>query len=420
MSIEITTLPGGLRVVTDSIPSMDSVAIGVWAAVGTRHEDMVHNGVAHMVEHMMFKGTKTRTAAQIAEAIEDVGGNVNAYTSRDITAYHVHLLKDHTPLAMDILSDILQHTTMPDDEVERERDVILQEIGMSNDTPDDLVFDLYQETAYPDQALGAPILGRNDIIANMQRDTLQGYVNRCYTPKNLVLSAAGNITHDALVKMAMERFNALPKDQNITTKPANYTGGQSRAEKDLEQSHIVMGFQGISRHDEDYYAAVALSTILGGGMSSRLFQEVREKRGLVYSVFSFHSSYADDGQFAVYAGTGPERLGELIPVVCDELKKIANDVVSDAELKRAKTQMKSGLLMARESMMTRAGQQAKHLIYFDKKLDVAELLHKIDAVTGDDILRLSQRIFATVPTVAALGPLQQLESYESLRARLRA
>ena len=167
MSIEITTLPGGMRVITDYIPSMDSVALGVWAGVGTRHEDMVHNGVAHMVEHMMFKGTKTRTAAQIAEEIEDVGGNVNAYTSRDITAYHIHLLKDHTPLAMDILSDIIQHTTMPEDEVERERDVILQEIGMSNDTPDDLVFDLYQETAYPNQALGAPILGRNDIIAHM-------------------------------------------------------------------------------------------------------------------------------------------------------------------------------------------------------------------------------------------------------------
>lgn len=420
MTLQMTTLDNGLRVITDTVTEVESVAIGIWAGVGTRHEDMAVNGVAHMVEHMLFKGTHTRNAARIAEEVEDVGGSMNAYTSRDITAYHIHVLKEHCELALEILADLVQNSTMPQEEVERERAVILQEIGMSLDTPDDLVFDNYQEAAYPGQAIGAPILGKSSIISGMQRNMLTGYVQKFYTPARLVISAAGNIRHDDLVTRAMHLFENLPANQDTVTPRALYQGGESRLEKDLEQSHVVLGFQSISRHDPRYFDAIALSTILGGGMSSRLFQEVREKRGLVYTVSSFHSSYADDGQFVLYAGTGPDRLPELMPVLCDEIHKIVQDPVKGTELARAKTQMRSNLLMARESMMTRAGQQAKHLINFRGVLDIDHLLKEIDMISIESVQALAQTIFSSKPTLAALGPLEHLESYDSIAARLAA
>lgn len=420
MSTKITTLPNGLRVLTDYVSAVDSVALGIWADVGTRHENMADNGVAHMVEHMMFKGTPGRTALQIAEQIEDVGGQINAYTSREVTAYHIHLLKDDLLLAVDILGDIIQNSHMPEDEVERERDVILQEIGMTVDTPDDLVFDQYQETAYPGQALGAPILGRTDIIGNMQRQTLMDYVRRFYTPRRLVVAASGNVDHDSFVRAVESAMGALPADTQDNAAPASYRGGEHREEKALEQAHIVMGFRGLARADDDYYTAVALATALGGGMSSRLFQEIREKRGLVYSVFAFHSAYQDDGQFAIYAGTGPDRLPELMPVMCDEIAKVVSDLMTAEELVRAKAQMRASLVMSRESMMTRANQNAKHLIHFGTEMNVQEKLARIDAVTLEDMRRVAQTIFASKPTLAALGPLSQLEDYDVLGKRLAA
>jgi len=420
MSIKVTKLDSGLRVITDTVPEMETVALGVWADVGTRHEDLQHNGVAHMVEHMMFNGTPTRTSRQIAEAIEDVGGQVNAYTSREITAYYIHLLKNDMPMAMDILSDILQRPTFPDAELEKERDVIVQEIGMTNDTPDDVVFDYYQETAYPNQALGAPILGRADIVENMKKETLYDYVHRFYTPEKLVISAAGKVDHDAFVSMAQTMFSELPKDTHQTYAPANYQGGDRRIEKDLEQSHVVMGFRGINREDPEYYSAVILGTVLGGGMSSRLFQEVREKRGLVYSIYSSHSSYHDDGQFEIYAGTGPESLNELVPVTCDEIVKTMQEPITEAELQRAKAQIKAGILMSRESMLSRANRQAKFLINFNRAPDVAQLIAKVDAVTVYSVQKIAQKIFTGKPTFTALGPVKDLQSYDKICQRLAA
>ena len=417
MSIELTKLKNGLRVITDHVSTVDSVALGVWADVGTRDEDMAHNGVAHMVEHMMFKGTKRRTAARIVEEIEDVGGNVNAWTSREMTSYHIHLLKEDMPMAVDILADVLQHSTMPGDEIERERHVILQEIGMTLDTPDDLVFDHYQETAYPGQAIGAPILGTADIVKGMAKDTLHHYVRQFYTPSRLVLAAAGNVRHDEFIGLAEKMFDALPPDQKNGHQKASYKGGENRAEKELEQSHIILGFQGISRLDDKYYAAILLSTILGGGMSSRLFQEVREKRGLVYSIFCHHAAYQDDGQFVVYAGTGPDDIPKMIPVLCDEIKKIVS-TVTEEELKRAKAQVRSGLLMAQESMMSRANQVAKTLIHFDQVLDLRDKLRRIEAVTVNDVQAIAQLIFSTRPTLAALGPLEKLEYFDQIKKRL--
>jgi len=419
MSIKLTTLPNGLRIITDHVSSVDSVALGVWADVGTRDEDRAHNGVAHMVEHMMFKGTRRRDAIRIAEEVEDVGGQMNAWTSREMTAYHIHLLRQDMPLALDILADLMLNSTLPEEEIKRERQVILQEIGMTNDTPDDLVFDHYQAAAYPEQALGDPILGRAEVVATVPRDVMADYIKRFYTPTRLVVSAAGNVDHDDFTKRVQDLFGNMPRGGEPDHIPARYVGGDKREEKALEQSHVVLGFQGISRHDPDYYSSVALSILFGGGMSSRLFQEVREKRGLAYSVFSFHSAYQDDGQFAVYAGTGPENLQELIPVLCDEIKKVVSTVEPD-ELARAKAQMRAGLLMGRESMMTRASQQAKQLVSFDTVLDVNEKLEKIEAVTIKDVEAMARRIFRGRPTLAALGPVKNLEDYDSIAKKLAA
>ncbi|HRQ60541.1 MAG TPA: pitrilysin family protein [Alphaproteobacteria bacterium] len=420
-NIRLTTLPSGLKVITDTVEAVESVALGVWAGVGTRHENLKHNGVAHMVEHMLFKGTKRRDAQMIVEEIEAVGGHMNAYTSREITSYHCHLVKEHAPLALDVIADMLIHHTMPQAEVEKERSVILQEIGMATDTPDDIIFDHYYETAFPDQGLGAPILGRPDIIAGMQRESLMGYVRDFYTPQTLVVSAAGNIDHDDFVRQVDGHFKALP-NVAAPSKPAPsaYKGGDIRESRpQLEQAHIVLGFEGFSRLDKNFYAAQALSAILGGGMSSRLFQEIRENRGLVYSIYSFHSGYSDAGNFGVYAGTGPESLPELIPAVCNELIRAAS-TITDLELFRAKAQMKASLLMARESMMTRADQQAKTMLQRGEILDMAALVEKIDALDLPAIRAAALTIFSSKPTLAALGPLEKLESYDSLARRLAA
>lgn len=398
---------------------MHTTALGIWVGVGTRHEDMMHNGVAHMVEHMLFKGTKNRNALQIVNEIEQLGGSMNAYTSRELTSYHVHVLKDDVALGLEILCDMYKNSTLPDDEVERERDVILQEIGMCNDTPDDLVFDLFAETAYPDQSLGAPILGKAHKIEGMERTTLLDYICKHYTPANTVISAAGAIQHEDLVAQVDTLFRRLPPDTNQTQAGADYRGGEIRMQRDLEQAHFVMGFQGLSRLDDRYYAAQALSQIVGGGMSSRLFQEVREKRGLVYSIFSYHSGYQDDGQFGVYAGTDPARLDEIVPVICDELLSVAGSV-TDEELQRAKSQLKAGTLMGRESMMSRADQHAKYLLFRDQAFDLEALVAAIDAISLADIQSCAQEIFASKPTLAALGPLDKLAPFEQIIDKMAA
>ena len=418
MSIQSTILPNGLRVVTDTVETVESIAVGIWADVGARHENMKHNGIAHMVEHMMFNGTPTRTAQDIVQQIEGVGGQMNAYTSREMTAYYIHLLKEDITLALDILADIIQRPIFPDHELEKERGVIIQEIGMTNDTPDDLVFDLYQKTAYPEQALGAPILGTAEIVQAMPKQALFEYVQNFYTPERLVISAAGNVSHDEIVSLVERLFTELPSSSSHEMQKASYQGGYSYNEKELEQSHVVLGFQGVDRAHEDYYTTMLLATIFGGGMSSRLFQTVREKHGLAYSVYASHSAYADDGQFEIYTGTGPDKLSKLIPVLCDEIQKIMRTEVMDDELKRAKSQLCAGILMGRESMLARANRQAKYMINFDKCVDIQHIINEIENVNIAQIKQVAQRIFSEKPTVAALGPLKNLESYDQIRARL--
>jgi predicted Zn-dependent peptidase len=417
MSVGLATLSNGLRVVTDRVASVATVSLGLWVDVGTRHEPAKINGVAHFLEHMAFKGTERRSALAIAEEIEAVGGHLNAYTSRECTAYYAKVLKEDTGLALDILADILQHSTFEPAELERERAVILQEIGQANDTPDDIIFDYFQECAFPAQAMGRPVLGSPAIVKKLSRKSVVSYLKDHYGASHMVLSAAGNLDHDRFVALAEKLLCDIPKERAVSTEPARYVGGEHRQERDLEQLHLVLGFPGLKLGDPDYYAAAVLSTAFGGGMSSRLFQEVREKRGLVYAISSFAHSYRDGGLFGIYAGTGEEEAAELLPVLCDEAKKL-DDGFAPAELARAKAQMKAGLLMSLESTSARCEQMAQHMLIHGTPFNTGDIVERIDAVDDAAIRRVVAGWRCGSPTLAALGPVGRLEDFARLEARL--
>ena len=419
MTTQVSTLANGLRVATDQIETVESVSLGIWIDVGTRHEPPELNGVAHFLEHMAFKGTERRSARAIAEEIEAVGGHVNAYTSRESTAYYAKVLKEDVPLALDILGDILQHSTFDPEELDRERTVILQELGQANDTPDDIIFDYFQERAYPDQAMGRPVLGRPEIIRELSREAVVSYLRDHYGARRMVVAAAGNLEHERLLELAAKLLSGFPADRSVATEPAQYSGGDRRENRDLEQLHLVLGFPGVALGDPDFYAASVLSTAFGGGMSSRLFQEIREKRGLVYAIHSFVHGYRDGGLFGIYAGTGEEEVAELAPALCEEATRLA-DGLTEIELNRAKTQMKAGLLMSLESTSVRCEQLAQHLLIHGTPFDPPEVVRRIEAVDETAIRRVVDRWYSAPPTLTALGPLSRLEDFDRLRARLAA
>ena len=419
MTTQVSTLANGLRVATDQIETVESVSLGIWIDVGTRHEPPELNGVAHFLEHMAFKGTERRSARAIAEEIEAVGGHVNAYTSRESTAYYAKVLKEDVPLALDILGDILQNSTFDPEELDRERTVILQELGQANDTPDDIIFDYFQERAYPDQAMGRPVLGRPEIIRELSREAVVSYLRDHYGARRMVVAAAGNLEHKRLLELAAKLLSNFPADRSVATEPAQYSGGDRRENRDLEQLHLVLGFPGVALGDPDFYAASVLSTAFGGGMSSRLFQEIREKRGLVYAIHSFVHGYRDGGLFGIYAGTGEEEVAELAPALCEEATRLA-DGLTEIELNRAKTQMKAGLLMSLESTSVRCEQLAQHLLIHGTPFDPPEVVRRIEAVDETAIRRVVDRWYSAPPTLTALGPLSRLEDFDRLRARLAA
>ena len=419
MTIELSRLQNGLQIATDRFETVDTVSLGIWVDVGTRHEPAEINGVAHFLEHMAFKGTGRRTALAIAEEIEAVGGHLNAYTSRESTAYYAKVLKEDVPLALDILADILQHSTFEAEELERERTVILQEIGQANDMPDDIIFDHFQECAYPDQAMGRPVLGRPEIIRQLGREEVTAYLRDHYGARRMVLAAAGNLDHDRIAGLAEKLLAGMPAERPVVTEPARYTGGERREERDLEQLHLVLGFPGLTLDDPDFYAGSVLTTAFGGGMSSRLFQEIRERRGLVYTIHCFGHSYHDGGLFGIYAGTGEEEAAELVPALCEETRKL-EDGLTPVELTRAKSQLKAGLLMSLESTSTRCEQLAQHLLIHGTPFDPAEIVQRIEAVDDAAIRRVVARWRDGPPTLTALGPLSRLEGFDRVQARLAA
>lgn len=416
--IRLTTLDNGLRIVSDAMKTVETVSVGAWVNVGARNETPEINGISHMLEHMAFKGTKRRSARDIATEIEDVGGFVNAYTSREQTAYYAKMLKDDLPLAVDIIADILQHSILDLEELERERAVILQEISQANDTPDDIVFDLFQETAFPDQAMGRPVLGTPGNVSAFRRDTLFRYMRRHYTPENIVVAAAGNLDHETFVHLAAEAFDSLEATSTDPTEPVRYIGGDYREHRSLDQVHLLMGLEGLACEDPDFHATSVYATLLGGGISSRLFQEIREVRGLAYSVYAFGSSYADGGLFGIYAGTGEAEAGELPSLICDEILKSADTVTHD-EVARACAQLKSGLLMGLESTSSRCEQAARQLMTFGRFVPIEETIAKIEGVDARDITAVAQRLMSTPLTITAIGPTKHVPAFDTIQAHLR-
>ncbi len=418
-AVRVTRLPSGLTVVTEAMDRVETVSIGAYVAAGTRDETEAENGASHFLEHMAFKGTERRSAARIAEEIENVGGHINAYTAREQTAYYAKLLKEDLELGADILGDILTHSSFAPDELERERGVILQEIGQANDTPDDAVFDRFQETAFPSQAMGRPVLGTEHSIRAMPRERLTGYMRRHYPASNVVVAAAGNLQHERVVELAARHFRDLPASIGPVPPAGRYVGGEYREARDLDQVHIVLGFPSVAYGDPDYYSALLLSTLLGGGMSSRLFQEIRERRGLVYSIYSFTAPFRDGGLFGIYAGTGEAEAEELVPVVLEELRAVQCKVGAE-EVARARAQVKAGLLMSLESTGSRCEQLARQVQVFGRTIPTAETVARLDAVDVDAVRRAAARIFRGPPTLAALGPAVLVPALPHIADRLAA
>ena len=416
-AIRLTRLPNGLTIVSEHMPRVETVSFGAYVAAGTRHEAAAENGVSHFLEHMAFKGTERRDAAAIAREIENVGGHLNAYTARESTAYYCKVLKEDMPLAVDIIGDILTHSAFAPEEIERERGVILQEIGQANDTPDDIIFDHFQNTAFPDQPMGRPTLGTEEIIRGMSRETLMAYMRRHYGPERMVIAAAGALEHERLVDLVQRHFADLPQVAPLPADPSRYIGGEYREDDALEQVHIVLGFPSPSFTDPLHYPTLLLSNLLGGGMSSRLFQEIREKRGLVYSIYAFAHPFQDGGVLAIYAGTGEQEVKELVPVTLDELRTVQRDVTAE-ELDRAKAQFRAGLLMSMESTGSRTEQLARQLQIFGRIQPVEEIRAKIAAVTIAEVQEAATQAFRAAPTLAALGPAGQVPALAEIAGAL--
>ncbi len=417
MTARTSRLDNGIHIVTHDFPQLETVAIGIWVRAGARDEEERENGVAHLLEHMAFKGTHKRDAFRIAADIESAGGEINAATAMETTAYYARVLKEDWPLALDILADIITDPVFDTEELEREKDVILQEIAAASDTPDDLVFDLAQAASYPDHPLGRPILGTAGHVEAHGAGEMIRYRGVHYGGARMVVAAAGRIDHDPLVELADKLFSRFKPGREASRSLPVFKGGPSLASRPLDQTHVVLCFPSLGYHDEDIYAVQVLSGVLGGGMSSRLFQEVRERRGLCYSVFSSASAYEDSGLLTVYAATAPDKAGELASVATDVMLSLADGVEAD-EIARAKAQIKAGLVMSLESASARADQIARQFLAFGRVPDISDVVAKVDRVSEADIARLAKRIFlGHKPALAAVGGLSQLAPYDRLAAR---
>ncbi|MFD0915932.1 M16 family metallopeptidase [Pseudahrensia aquimaris] len=418
-NLEITELKNGLTVITDRMDYLESAALGVWVKAGSRDEASHEHGIAHVLEHMAFKGTSGRRAQDIATQIENVGGDVNAATSVETTSYYARVLKNDVPLAVDILGDILTESLFDEGELKREQHVILQEIGAAQDSPEDVVFDQFQSTAFSDQALGRPIMGTPETVSSFAPDHIRSYLSDHYHGPNMVLAASGAVDHDEIVKLAEKRLESFGDTPTKEPEAGHYSGGEFRQSKDLMEAQILLGFEGRAYHARDFYASQVLAMLLGGGMSSRLFQEVREKRGLCYSIYAFHWGYSDTGTFGIHAATEEADVSELMPVLLDELRHASGNITQEA-LDRARAQISAGLLMSLESPASRAGQIARQMLLFGRPVSNEELMERLNALTIERLGDLAQRMFTQSDlTVAAIGPIGNLPEHAELSGILK-
>lgn len=404
MTTNVSTLENGLRVVTHEMAHLETVSLGAWVGVGARHDPQAQNGIAHFLEHMAFKGTTKRSAQEIAEEIEGVGGDINAATSLETTAYYARVLKGDEGLALNILADILQNSLFDGEELQRERDVILQEIAASRDCPDDVVYDLAQEAAFPGQPLGRTILGTPETVEKITACGLRSYLAERYVPSRMVVSAAGAVDHRRIVALAEDQFGGLANCvSGAVGERASYKGGVTASSQPFEQCHVIIGFEGPSHGEPGYFAAQVLSGLLGGGMSSRLFQEARERRGLCYSIYSSVYGLSDTGVMTVHAATAPELADNLLGVISEEVVRLAEQGPAEQEVQRSKAQLKAGLMMGLESSAARAEQMARQLICRGRLIDKSELVAKVDAVEVEDVQNLLRRMISGEPTAAVVG-----------------
>lgn len=416
---KLHTLPNGFRIVTEAMPGLQSASVGLWVEAGGRHETSAQNGIAHFLEHMAFKGTRRRSALRIAEEIEDVGGYINAYTSREMTAYYARVLSQDVVMALDVIADIVLNPVFRKADIETERHVILQEIGQALDTPDDIIFDWLHEVSYPDQPFGRTILGPEERVSSFRKADFESFTGAHYGPDQMILSAAGGVEHDAIVAAAERIFGGLKPVGESKVEPARFVGGERREVKDLEQVHFALQFEGPGYRDDKVYTAQVYATAMGGGMSSRLFQKIREDRGLCYSIYAQSSAYEDTGQITVYAGTSEAEIAELTQLTLDEMKRAADDM-SEAEVARARAQLRAGLLMGLESPSSRAERNARLLSIWGRVPDVAEAVAKIDAVDTAAVRGYAAEVTAAKAALAVYGPVARAPGIDEVRKGLAA
>jgi predicted Zn-dependent peptidase len=420
MTVETHALANGLRIAVEPMPGLRSAAVGVFLTAGGRHERVEQNGIAHFLEHMAFKGTPTRTAQAIAEEIEDVGGYINAYTGKEMTAYYARVLEADVDRGLDILADIVLNPLFETPDIEVERGVILQEIGQALDTPDDIIFDWLQEAAYPGQPFGRTILGPAERVSGFGRTDLAGFVGEHYGPDRIIVAAAGAVDPGPLIAAIERHFGHLAPRPRLPVTPARFAGGERREARDLEQVHVALAFEAPGVREDAAYAAQIYATALGGGMSSRLFQELRERRGLCYTIFAQAGAYEDTGLITLYAGTGEDQIRELTGLTMDELRRAAEGF-APAEVERARAQLRAGMLMGLESPSARAERLARMLSVWGRVPTIDETLAKIDAVTPERLRAFAETLVARAnPAVALLGPVDDAPELGALASRLAA
>ncbi len=420
MIYEQTTLDNGLQIITSSRMQTETVSLGIWVNTGSGYEKKEVNGISHFIEHMVFKGSQKRTALQISEDIENVGGQTNAYTSREFTAFYAKMLKEDVELAVDVIADFIAHPLFDEMEMQKEKEVVVQEIKQSIDTPDDAIFDYFQETAFQNDPIGRTILGPADTVRSFSPELLRSHMKSYYGTNNMIVVAVGNVCHDDFVKMVEQRLGVFKNKASFSVSDQMYQGGFYLEKRDIEQVHMLLGFKGIHYQNPMYYSVSVFSTLFGGGMSSRLFQEIREKRGLVYTVYSFTNSHSKNGLFGIYAGTTAEELKQLLPVVSDQIKKVMQEKVDQKELDRAKTQLKASMLVSLESSSSTAEVLARQYLIHHRIIDTKEIIERLNAVSRDDIQKAAQLLFSSNPTYTLLGSIKEYPSYEDLQNNLKS
>ena len=420
--VQQTILPSGLKIITETVPTVRSAAVGYWVATGSRDEEIPEAGAAHFLEHLLFKGTPTRTAMEISSSLEAVGGDMNAFTTQEYTCFHAKVLDRDMKLVIDTLSDMLTSSNVTNEDVDQERNVVLEEISMHEDEPNELAYDNWSQTLLGDQPIGRPIIGTRKSITEMTRTQVYGFFKKYYSPERTIISIAGNIDHDVAVKMIVDSLKGTDWDKSgvkplepRTSKPLPTVGsGIKIVKKDTEQAHIVWGVPGLDRHDEKRYIIAVLSAAVGGGMSSRLFQEIREKRGLVYTVYSFAHHYTGTGIFGVYAGTTKEKVNEVVEIIKKELADVAANGITEEELERGKGALRGGLVLGLEETNARMTRFAKGELLYGEYMSLDDTLSKIDAVSVEDIKALAAQLFTQKALLCVVGSFNDQDQFKDL------